>query len=85
MIRGKLRDMFRKKESKIKLGICAMDKKVKSKPMQEILKRLDATGIFEIIYFPQQEVIFGLPIESWPVVEALIAFFSTGFPTGTTL
>eukprot|EP01038_Epipyxis_sp_PR26KG_P004216 gene4216-5991_t len=68
-----------KKVPKIRLGICAMDKKAKSKPMKEILKRL-SEEMFEIVYFGD-DCIMNTPIEAWPVVEALIAFYSTKFPT----
>jgi hypothetical protein len=36
--------------AKIRLGICAMDKKARSKPMAEILSRLDET-VFDVIFF----------------------------------
>ena len=61
------------------LGICAMDKKAKSKPMKEILKRLPE-DMFEIVYFGD-ECILNDPVETWPLVEVLIAFYSTKFPT----
>ncbi|KAL7555182.1 hypothetical protein ACHAWF_018982 [Thalassiosira exigua] len=35
---------------RIRLGVCAMDKKARSKPMQEILKRLDP-ATFEAVFF----------------------------------
>jgi inositol hexakisphosphate/diphosphoinositol-pentakisphosphate kinase len=69
----------KKNLSKIRLGICAMDKKAKSKPMREILKRLP-DEIFEIIIFGD-ECILNQPIESWPVVDCLIAFYATKYPT----
>jgi hypothetical protein len=64
--------------SKIKVGVCAMRKKAKSKPMRAILGRLDASE-FEVFYF-DEEVIMEAPVESWPLCHALIAFFSDGFP-----
>jgi hypothetical protein len=64
---------------KIVLGICALDKKTKSKPMGELLDRLPA-DLFEIKIFGD-ECILNEPIESWPVVEVLITFYSTKFPT----
>ncbi|GIX62750.1 histidine acid phosphatase [Babesia caballi] len=61
------------------LGICAMASKVESAPMRSILRYLRATGDFEIIIFPE-ETILHQPITEWPVVECLIAFYSTNFP-----
>ena len=63
---------------KIVLGICAMDKKAKSKPMREILKRLPEQ-CFEIVIFGD-DCILNTPVEDWPVVEVLIAFYSTNYP-----
>lgn len=67
-----------RKPKKIKLGICAMDKKARSKPMREILGRLP-DELFEVTIFGD-ECILKEPVESWPVVECLIAFYSTHFP-----
>jgi len=63
---------------KVVLGICAMDKKACSKPMKEILKRLPEEQ-FEIKVFGD-ECIHNKPIEEWPIVEALITFYSSHFP-----
>ncbi|XP_059449633.1 inositol hexakisphosphate and diphosphoinositol-pentakisphosphate kinase VIP2-like isoform X5 [Corylus avellana] len=73
---------FRKK---ITIGVCVMEKKVKcgsevfSAPMEQILERLQAFGEFETIYFGDK-VILEDPIESWPICDCLIAFYSTGYP-----
>jgi inositol hexakisphosphate/diphosphoinositol-pentakisphosphate kinase len=64
---------------KIILGICAMDKKARSKPMREILKRLPEE-LFEVIIFGD-ECILNENIETWPAVDVLISFFSKNFPT----
>jgi hypothetical protein len=64
--------------SKIRLGICAMDKKARSKPMSEILSRLDESQ-FDIVVFGD-DLLLHAPIEQWPIVDALIAFHSTGYP-----
>ncbi|XP_060672169.1 inositol hexakisphosphate and diphosphoinositol-pentakisphosphate kinase VIP2 isoform X4 [Ziziphus jujuba] len=70
---------------KITIGVCVMEKKVKcgaevfSAPMRQILDRLEAFGEFEIIYFGDK-VIIEDPIESWPICDCLIAFYSTGYP-----
>ncbi|XP_060672168.1 inositol hexakisphosphate and diphosphoinositol-pentakisphosphate kinase VIP2 isoform X3 [Ziziphus jujuba] len=64
---------------KITIGVCVMEKKVFSAPMRQILDRLEAFGEFEIIYFGDK-VIIEDPIESWPICDCLIAFYSTGYP-----
>jgi len=57
-----------------------MQKKASSKPMLSILKLLTRFGDIEIVPFPE-EVILGAPVEEWPhPVDALISFFSDGFP-----
>jgi len=65
------------KRKKIRVGICAMDKKVESKQMNEILKKFGST--FEIVRYGNK-VLQEDPIELWPQVDCLIAFFSDGFP-----
>lgn len=66
-------------QDKIKIGICAMDKKVNSKQMQNILKGLENFNEFDIIKITE-EIFYNSDIEDWPVVHALIIFFSNGFP-----
>ena len=66
------------------IGVCAMRKKAQSKPMKELTQRLTSftTGglpEFRVIFF-EEEMILNAPIEEWPLCEALIAFFSGGFP-----
>ncbi|BAT83409.1 Inositol hexakisphosphate and diphosphoinositol-pentakisphosphate kinase [Vigna angularis] len=64
---------------KITIGVCVMEKKVFSAPMEQILQRLQAFGEFEVVYFGDK-VILEEPIESWPVCDCLIAFHSSGYP-----
>ncbi|KAE8668634.1 Inositol hexakisphosphate and diphosphoinositol-pentakisphosphate kinase [Hibiscus syriacus] len=64
---------------KITVGVCVMEKKVFSAPMGQILDRLKAFGEFEIIHFGDK-VILEEPIESWPICDCLIAFYSSGYP-----
>ncbi|CAL4961082.1 unnamed protein product [Urochloa decumbens] len=66
-------------KSKIKIGVCVMEKKVSCSPMDQILERLRAFGEFEIIIFGDK-VILQDPIESWPLCDCLIAFYSSGYP-----
>ena len=56
-----------------------MGKKVNSKQMQTILKGLEQFDEFEIIVFTE-DIIFKSSIEDWPVVDAMIMFYSDGFP-----
>lgn len=46
--------------------------------MKEIIARFPE-DIFEIVIFGD-DCILNQPIESWPVVECLIAFYSNGYP-----
>ncbi|KAK9698402.1 hypothetical protein RND81_08G101600 [Saponaria officinalis] len=70
---------------KVKIGVCVMEKKVKcdseasSSPMGQILERLEAFGEFEVILFGDK-VILEDPVESWPLCDCLIAFYSSGYP-----
>ncbi|XP_038045687.1 inositol hexakisphosphate and diphosphoinositol-pentakisphosphate kinase 2-like isoform X2 [Patiria miniata] len=61
------------------VGICAMAKKSRSKPMREILSRLEMFEHIDIIIF-QEEVILNDPVEQWPICDCLVSFFSQGFP-----
>lgn len=61
------------------VGVCAMEKKTRSKPMQEILRRLGKKKQFDLLVF-DDATILRAPVEQWPVCDALISFYSTGFP-----
>jgi len=63
---------------RIRLGICAMDKKARSKPMAEILSRLDEKD-FQVVFFGD-DTILNRPVEEWPICDVVIAFFSKGYP-----
>lgn len=64
---------------KIVVGICAMDKKARSKQMANIMKRLSRYGEFEVVVFGD-DTILNAPVEDWPVVGCLLAWHSEGFP-----
>jgi inositol hexakisphosphate/diphosphoinositol-pentakisphosphate kinase len=64
---------------RIVIGICAMEKKARSKPMQAIVERLHAFGEFEVEVFGDA-VTLHQPITEWPVVDVLLSWHSEGFP-----
>ncbi|XP_061176478.1 inositol hexakisphosphate and diphosphoinositol-pentakisphosphate kinase 2-like isoform X1 [Saccostrea echinata] len=64
---------------RIILGVCAMQKKSNSKPMHEIIDRLEKFMQIQATIF-DEDVILNKPIEEWPIVDVLISFFSAGFP-----
>jgi hypothetical protein len=68
----------RKLPRKIRVGVCARDKKAFSKPMAQILSRFDPS-VFDVLFFGD-EVILTQPIEKWPVVDCLMSWYSAGFP-----
>ena len=47
---------------KIRLGVCAMEKKTSCKPMQEILDRISATGDIVVTIFPEQMILY-MPVQ----------------------
>ncbi|EGZ28436.1 hypothetical protein PHYSODRAFT_309294 [Phytophthora sojae] len=65
--------------SKYVVGVCAMEKKTRSKPMREILRRLEKKRQFDVFVF-DDDTILNRPVEAWPACDALISFYSTGFP-----
>ncbi|XP_062522518.1 inositol hexakisphosphate and diphosphoinositol-pentakisphosphate kinase 2-like isoform X2 [Corticium candelabrum] len=67
------------KRSKVVVGVCAMKKKAASKPMKEILKRLRVQEVFEIVVFTDKQILQE-SVDNWPICDAFIAFYSTGFP-----
>uniref|UniRef100_A0A8C9WKS7 Inositol hexakisphosphate and diphosphoinositol-pentakisphosphate kinase n=1 Tax=Scleropages formosus TaxID=113540 RepID=A0A8C9WKS7_SCLFO len=66
-------------ERQIVVGICAMSKKSKSKPMKEILERLCLFKYITVVTF-EEDVILNEPVENWPLCDCLISFHSKGFP-----
>ena len=66
----------------IRVGICAMDGKARATAMNEIIGRMvtfAGDGTLDIVYFGN-ECILNEPVEEWPVVDALLSWFSKGFP-----
>jgi inositol-hexakisphosphate/diphosphoinositol-pentakisphosphate 1-kinase len=65
-----------------------MEKKTSAKPMREILSHLFTTArdhassgglAIEVIFF-NPHILFNVPVEEWPMVDCLLAWFSNGFP-----
>ncbi|KLO19760.1 hypothetical protein SCHPADRAFT_898339 [Schizopora paradoxa] len=65
----------------IVLGVCAMDAKARSRPMREILTRINelSRGLIEVKIFGDK-VILDEDVRNWPRSDVLISFFSTDFP-----
>ncbi|XP_056393498.1 inositol hexakisphosphate and diphosphoinositol-pentakisphosphate kinase 2 isoform X6 [Hyla sarda] len=66
-------------ERQIVVGICAMAKKSKSKPMKEILERLSLFKYITVVII-EEDVIQNESVENWPLCDCLISFHSKGFP-----
>ncbi|RUS84821.1 hypothetical protein EGW08_007436, partial [Elysia chlorotica] len=67
-------------DRKVILGICAMSKKSNSKPMSEIIQRLNDNFDRLQVYVFDEDTILNKPVEDWPIVNGLVSFFSHGFP-----
>ncbi|XP_077173892.1 inositol hexakisphosphate and diphosphoinositol-pentakisphosphate kinase 1 isoform X8 [Paroedura picta] len=66
-------------ERQIVVGICAMTKKSKSKPMTQILERL-CKFEYITVQILGEDVILNEPVENWPPCDCLVSFHSKGFP-----
>ncbi|CEF59472.1 ATP-grasp fold domain and ATP-grasp fold,RimK-type domain-containing protein [Strongyloides ratti] len=69
------------KDKKILVGVCAMSKKTMRVPMISILENMmkNYGSYLDIIYFSDNTILLK-SIDEWPIVDALITFYSTGFP-----
>ena len=59
------------------VGICAMAKKSQSKPMKEILSRLNEFKYIRTVVFEEQTILEE-PVSNWPLCDCLISFHSKG-------
>ncbi|KAM4038218.1 inositol hexakisphosphate and diphosphoinositol-pentakisphosphate kinase 1 isoform 6-T7 [Anomaloglossus baeobatrachus] len=66
-------------ERQIVVGICAMTKKSKSKPMTQILERLCKFEYITVVIMSEDNIL-NEPVENWPICDCLISFHSKGFP-----
>uniref|UniRef100_A0A0K0DBS3 diphosphoinositol-pentakisphosphate 1-kinase n=1 Tax=Angiostrongylus cantonensis TaxID=6313 RepID=A0A0K0DBS3_ANGCA len=66
---------------KIRIGICAMNRKATSKPMRAIMSKIVDyyKDWLEYFIFPES-VIINEPVDRWPLCDCLISFHSTDFP-----
>ena len=69
--------IFQDGVKQIVVGICAMSKKTQSKPMQDILTRLEMFEFITVNVFDEM-VILEKPVTEWPKCDCLISFQSTG-------
>eukprot|EP00941_MAST-03F_sp_MAST-3F-sp1_P004705 g4705.t1 len=66
----------------IVIGVCAMDKKAKSKYMKAVLRGMTSgicQGLFHVVIFGN-EVILNKNVEDWPICHVLMSWTSGGFP-----
>lgn len=61
------------------IGVCAMERKVRSSAMVKILDHLRNMGYFEVIIFPEIDIL-EKRVDEWPRCDFLISFYSVGFP-----
>ncbi|XP_041781837.1 inositol hexakisphosphate and diphosphoinositol-pentakisphosphate kinase isoform X3 [Anopheles merus] len=61
------------------VAVCAMSKKSQSKPMKEILTRLQEFEYIRMVVIGE-EIILNEPVDRWPLCDCLISFHSKGFP-----
>ncbi|XP_035909532.1 uncharacterized protein LOC118510994 isoform X6 [Anopheles stephensi] len=61
------------------VAVCAMSKKSQSKPMKEILTRLQEFEFIRMVVIGE-EIILNEPVDRWPLCDCLISFHSKGFP-----
>ena len=65
---------------RIRVGICCLEKKMKSRPMEKILSwLLKISPEFDICRM-NDDMILNRPIEEWLRCDVLIGFYSCGFP-----
>ncbi|KAK6728015.1 hypothetical protein RB195_005586 [Necator americanus] len=66
---------------KIRIGICAMNRKATSKPMKAIMSKIVDyyKDWLEYFIFPES-IILHEPVDRWPLCDCLISFHSTDFP-----
>jgi len=64
---------------KITIGVCAMDKKAKSKQMTAIIDRLLSYNEFQVTLFGD-DTILNKGVEDWPIVQVLLAWHSEKYP-----
>ncbi|KAL4445780.1 hypothetical protein ABPG77_008979 [Micractinium sp. CCAP 211/92] len=64
---------------KVVVGICAMDKKARSKQMNHIVERLLRYGEFDVVVFGD-DTILNKAVDEWPLCDCLLCWHSDGFP-----
>ncbi|XP_039298193.1 inositol hexakisphosphate and diphosphoinositol-pentakisphosphate kinase isoform X5 [Nilaparvata lugens] len=72
-------DSYGEDGKQVVVGVCAMAKKSQSKPMKEILTRLQEFEYIKMIVFAEEDIL-KKAVEEWPTCDCLISFHSKGFP-----
>lgn len=79
VIRTAAHERERRSGTQVTLLIVAMEKKVKSRPMYEIVSRLARCKELDICVL-DKAMLLENPVEDWPGCDCLMAFSSTGYP-----
>ncbi|XP_054162265.1 inositol hexakisphosphate and diphosphoinositol-pentakisphosphate kinase 2-like, partial [Oppia nitens] len=72
-------DSYECESKQVIVGICAMEKKTESRPMKEILTRLNEFEYIKTVVFTENTILTE-PVDKWPLCDCLISFHSKGFP-----
>lgn len=81
MIDGFQMEMDAGRKKKVIVGVCTMEKKSTSKPMQQILQKMrdNYDDYLDFLIFPESTILTK-PVQEWPLCDCLISFHAKDFP-----